>query len=91
MLKLTTDKQTDRTKTICPQSFNPGAEKAKVCQHIIGHLPKARVESCSAAYYIPCLMHKEFPGLTYIILSPLRPTNQRGRLHCDIYFDIVND
>ena len=30
--------------------------------------------------YNPCLIRKEFPWLTYIISSPLRPTNQRGRL-----------
>ena len=36
--------------------------------------------------YNPCLIRKEFPGLTYIISSPLRPTNQRGRLHCDVLF-----
>ena len=41
--------------------------------------------------YNPCLIRKEFPGLTYIISSPLRPTNQSGRLHCDVYFDIIND
>ena len=41
--------------------------------------------------YNPCLIRKEFPGLTYIISSPPRPTNQIGRLHCDVYFDVKAD
>ena len=31
--------------------------------------------------YNPCLIRKEFPGLTYIISYLLRPTNQRSCLH----------
>ena len=34
-------------------------------------------------------VRKELPGLTYIISSPPKPTNQRARVHCDVYFDVI--
>ena len=66
---------------------HPSVRQAFLCPHTSSQGKGWIVLHC----YNPCLIRKEFPGLTYTISSPLRPTNQRGRLHCDVYFDIMND